>query len=266
MFSDGAPRSFGTGWISGVLAVALGLLCLASILCLHFPHWLTIPDLRGRYPLALVRTAIDLAILAVLILSALSMVLRRRKMLGLAGLGLAALCLLLGAGGVEIPRAQGAGIYVGLDWFVLGVLATATLFVPLERAWALRPGQGPFRRGWLTDFQYFFMSHALVQLMSVLVLALGKTGAWVLAAGAMRYAFVLAAGAWPWLAAPLPPSMRRKTVCVVQIVTLIVCLGPIVTPIAASAIAGAGLAALVYSFGADIFWLARRRRSAVAGC
>lgn len=171
MFSDGAPRSFGTGWISGVLAVALGLLCLASILCLHFPHWLTIPDLRGRYPLALVRTAIDLAILAVLILSALSMVLRRRKMLGLAGLGLAALCLLLGAGGVEIPRAQGAGIYVGLDWFVLGVLATATLFVPLERAWALRPGQGPFRRGWLTDFQYFFMSHALVQLMSVLVLA-----------------------------------------------------------------------------------------------
>src|SRR5690606_18531801 len=57
------------------------------------------------------------------------------------------------------------------DWFVLGVLSTAALFVPLERAFALRREQGPFRRGWLTDTQYFFMSHALVQLMSVLVLA-----------------------------------------------------------------------------------------------
>jgi hypothetical protein len=35
---------------------------------------------------------------------------------------------------------------------------------------------------------------------------------------------------WPWLAAPLPPSRRRQTVCVVQITTLIVCLGPVVPP------------------------------------
>lgn len=170
MFSDGASRRFGTGWISGILAITLGLLCLASILCLHFPHWLTIPELRSRYPLDLVRTTIDLAILAVLILSAMSMVLRQRKMLGLTGLGLAALSLLLGAGGVDIPRGQNTSFYIGLDWFVLGVLTTATLFIPLERLFSLRAEQGTFRPGWLTDFQYFFMSHALVQLMSVLVL------------------------------------------------------------------------------------------------
>ena len=50
-------------------------------------------------------------------------------------------------------------------------------------------------------------------------------------------AFVLAAGLCPWLSAPLPPSLRRKTVCVVQIVALIVCLGPIVTPPLAELIA-----------------------------
>jgi phosphatidylglycerophosphate synthase len=102
----------------------------------------------------------------------------------------------------------------------------------------------------------------LILVLSVLVLQFGKAGAWVLAAGAMRYAFVLAAGVWPWLAAPLPPSMRRKTVCVVQIVMLIVCLGPIIPLAWSSAIAAVGLAALVYSFGVDIVWLARKRHAA----
>lgn len=171
VFGDAAPRRFGTGWISGVLAVVLGVLSLAAVLCLHFPQWLTMPELRSRYPLALVRAAIDVSILVVLALSALSMLLRRRKALGLAGMALATVSLALGAGGVPIERPAETALYIGLDWFVLGVLTTAALFVPLERAFALRPEQGPFRRGWLTDSQYFFMSHALVQLMSVLVLA-----------------------------------------------------------------------------------------------
>jgi len=171
IFGDDAPRRFGTGWISGILAVGLGLLSVFAVLCLHFPEWLTLPELRGRYPLPLVRLAIDGTILAVLVLSALSLLLRRKKALGLAGLALAAIALLLGAGGVEIGRPAESSFYLGLDWFVLGVLTTAALFVPLERAFALRREQGPFRPGWLTDAQYFFMSHALVQLMSVLVLA-----------------------------------------------------------------------------------------------
>ncbi len=171
IFADAAPRRFGTGWISGVLAVVLGVLSVAAVLCLHFPQWLTVPELRSRYPLELVRLAIDLAVLATLALAGLSLLLRRKKALGVAGLALATLALALGAGGVEIERPGESAVYIGLDWFVLGVLSTAALFVPLERAFALRREQGPFRRGWLTDTQYFFMSHALVQLMSVLVLA-----------------------------------------------------------------------------------------------
>ena len=171
IFADAAPRRFGSGWISGVLAVVLGLLCVAAVLCLHFPQWLTLPELRARYPLELVRAAIDLSILATLALAGLSLLLRRRKALGIAGLALASLALALGAGGVEIGRPGQSALYLGLDWFVLGTLTTAALFVPLERMFALRREQGPFRPGWLTDSEYFFMSHALVQLISVLVLA-----------------------------------------------------------------------------------------------
>ncbi len=171
VFADGRPRHFGTGWLSGVLGIVLGLLALLAVLCLHFPQYLTLPELRARYPLALVRLAIDVGLLAAMALSGVSMLLRRKKALGLTGLALAGAALALGAGGVEIPRGGASAIYLGLDWFVLGVLSTAAIFVPLEGAFALRRGQGAFRRGWLTDTQYFFASHALAQVMSVAVLA-----------------------------------------------------------------------------------------------
>lgn len=118
------------------------------------------------------------------------------------------------------------------------------------------------RRGETSDFGARFDMEAdalLIAVLSVLVLQLGQAGVWVLAAGGMRYAFVAAAAVWPWLAQPLLPSLRRKVVCVVQIVSLIVCLGPIIDPLMSRAIAGAGLLALVYSFAVDIVWLARRR-------
>lgn len=171
LFADDRPRQFGTGWLSGVLGIALSLLALLAVLCLHFPQYLTLPELRARYPLEWVRLAIDVALLVALALAGLSMLLRRRKALGVTGLAIAGLALALGAGGVDIPRGGTSAVYLGLDWFVLGTLTTAAVFVPLEGAFPLRRGQGAFRRGWLTDTQYFFLAHALAQVMSVAVLA-----------------------------------------------------------------------------------------------
>ena len=45
----------------------------------------------------------------------------------------------LGAGGVQIGRPGDSAFYLGLDWFVLGVLTTGALFVPLERASKTQP-------------------------------------------------------------------------------------------------------------------------------
>lgn len=99
----------------------------------------------------------------------------------------------------------------------------------------------------------------LVLVLSVLAWHLDRAGAWVLAAGAMRYAFVAAGQAWPWLDRPLPPSWRRKAVCVLQIVTLIACLCPLLPPLPAAAVAAAGVVALALSFLLDLVWLARHR-------
>ena len=200
----------------------------------------------------------------------------------LAVFGIGAACMWRGLA-AHAPQARfGAANGITLLRLALVALLAAAAFEPAAGtpagAWAavalatlaalLDAVDGPIarRRRQASDFGARFDMETDALLVAVLCIAvwqLDKAGAWVLASGAMRYAFVLAAGAWRWLDRPLPPSRRRKTVCVLQIVTLIVCLGPIVDPALAAAVAGAGLALLAYSFGADIAWLARRRHLAL---
>jgi phosphatidylglycerophosphate synthase len=101
----------------------------------------------------------------------------------------------------------------------------------------------------------------LILVLAALAWDEGKAGAWILLAGLLRYLFVAASWMWQWLAAPLPPSRRRQAVCVVQIVSLIGALVPVVTPPASAVLALAGLVALAWSFGVDVGWLARHARS-----
>ena len=101
----------------------------------------------------------------------------------------------------------------------------------------------------------------LILVLAALVWQHGKAGAWILLAGLLRYLFVAMTGASPRLGAELPPSRRRQAVCVVQIVSLLGALVPVVLPPWSTALALAGLAALVWSFGVDVHWLARHARS-----
>ncbi|MDM0016137.1 CDP-alcohol phosphatidyltransferase family protein [Variovorax saccharolyticus] len=149
---------------------------------------------------------------------------------------------------------------VAMAWIVIAVAATAALMDALD---------GPLARtqGLASDFGARFDMETdalLVLVLSLLVIHFGKAGAWILAAGLMRYAFVLLAFFVPWLAHPLPPSQRRKSICVVQIASLIACLVPIVTRPWSDAMAAAGLAALTVSFGTDLAWLACQRRRATS--
>ena len=100
----------------------------------------------------------------------------------------------------------------------------------------------------------------LILVLAALVWQHGKAGAWILTAGLARYLFVAASYAWPWLGAPLPPSRRRQAVCVVQIVSLLGALLPVVAPPASAAVALAGLVTLLGSFAVDVRWLVRHAR------
>jgi hypothetical protein len=87
----------------------------------------------------------------------------------------------------------------------------------------------------------------------------GAVGAWALAIGAMRYAFVAAGWALPWLRGPLPPSLAGKTVAALQGVVLVVAGAGVLDHPAAVGLVATALTLLCWSFGRDVLRLRRGR-------
>jgi phosphatidylglycerophosphate synthase len=100
---------------------------------------------------------------------------------------------------------------------------------------------------------------ALALILAANAWAAGTVGPAVLLLGLPRYAFAAAGLRWGWLDGPLPPSLARKAVCVVQIGALIVLQLPGLPGGWAEALVWSVLAALAWSFGRDIrhLWQAR---------
>ncbi len=163
------PTRFGHGWISGVLSTALGVIGLGAVLCFHFPDRLTMPELRGLYPVPYVRALLHLVLVSGFLLGVLSITLRRRKALGLSGMLLTLAAALLGGSRVPIDGELRDGPFLGLDWFLLNLIGYCALFVPLERLFA-RLDQPILRHHWRTDLSYFFVSTLFVQVTTVLTL------------------------------------------------------------------------------------------------
>jgi phosphatidylglycerophosphate synthase len=88
------------------------------------------------------------------------------------------------------------------------------------------------------------------------VYAVRPVGAWVLAIGAARYAFLCAGWLLPWLRGPLPPRYWRKVVAATQGIMLTVAAAGFLSPAATTAGLVIALALLAESFGRDVWWLA----------
>jgi phosphatidylglycerophosphate synthase len=145
---------------------------------------------------------------------------------------------------------------VALAWSIVALALIALVLDGVD-------GRVARRRGETSAFGARFDMETdalLILVLAALAWSLGKAGAWILLAGALRYLFIAAGVVLPWLRAELPPSRRRQTVCVVQIASLILCLVPFVPPPVSAAIGFTGLVALTGSFAADVALLARRAR------
>jgi lathosterol oxidase len=158
------------GWATGVLSAVLGALAFGAVLCLWFPAVLTTPALRDVYPMEVVRAAIKVALGTAFALGVASILLKRRKALGLTGAGLALLGTLMGGSEVAVATPVARSSHVGLDWFLLDLFLLAAIFVPLELLFG-RNDQAIFREGWQTDLGHFAISHLLVQLTVFLTMA-----------------------------------------------------------------------------------------------
>ena len=168
--SSGRVISFGSGWISGTIGVALAFIGLGGVLCFHFPSLLTTADLRALYPIPAMRALLHLVLVGGFVLGAISLALRPSKVLGLTAVGATLVAALLGGSRVPLDGELQNGPFLGLDWFLLNLMAYCAVFVPLERAFALRPAQRILRKGWRTDLTYFFVSTLLLQVLTILTL------------------------------------------------------------------------------------------------
>lgn len=140
-------------------------------------------------------------------------------------------------------------------WWVVGV-GTAIMLLDGVDGWVAR------RTGTSSSFGALFDMETdafLMLVLSTMVWAEGRAGVWVLLIGAMRYLFVAAGFVLPALRGELFPSFRRKLVCVIQGIALLVALGPIIPAPAAVGVSALALAMLTWSFGIDTVWLLRPR-------
>ncbi len=122
------------------------------------------------------------------------------------------------------------------------------------------------RTGTVTPFGARFDMEVDSFLLLVLSAYVARSMAvWVLAIGAMRYAFVVAGWAFGWMRARLPPRYWRKVVSAVQGIVLVIAVaGVLSTPWTMFALTAA-LALLLESFGRDVVWLWRSGRPAETG-
>ncbi|MGV9360475.1 CDP-alcohol phosphatidyltransferase family protein [Amycolatopsis sp. NPDC003731] len=139
-----------------------------------------------------------------------------------------------------------------LGWLV-GLVGVALLLDGLD-------GQVARRTGTASEFGARFDMEVDAFLILLLCIQVSRTlGLWVLAIGLMRYVFVAASWAMPWLTSPLYPSMARKTVAAVQGVVLVVAVSGLLPGALTFAAVAVALASLAWSFGRDVVWLARHR-------
>lgn len=148
----------------------------------------------------------------------------------------------------------GAILEPGTPWIVFGIALTAFALDGVD-GWLAR------RAGMTSAFGARFDMETDTLLGAVLVLVLladGRAGPAILVLGFTRYAFILAGLRWRVLRGHLPPSLRRKAICCLQIAALIIIVFPLTPEILMQPVALVAAAALVYSFASDIVFLVRQ--------
>jgi len=153
----------GKGMVSGVIALSLAILCFLGVLAFHFPEYLTTPQLRKSYDVALLRQLMYWSMVIAGAIALFNIVRGRVRWLSLASFVLLGLTMFLGAHKVEVdPNFPDNTPYIGLDWFILDLLGSTLIFIFIEKFWPLRKDQPVFRPAWQTDFHHFIVNHLAV--------------------------------------------------------------------------------------------------------
>ena len=161
-----ALRKFGTGWISGVLGMMFGLAALGGVVMMRFPGVFTMKENAALIAHPAFRTGILVLLVLAFGFSLLNLLLRPGKALGLTGMVATLLAVTFGGTSAAAVAPDLTPVYFGLDFFILRLLFTGFLFIPLETIFPHRSEQGIFRQEWREDLFYFLVSSMMVQVLT----------------------------------------------------------------------------------------------------
>ncbi|MBF4988867.1 sterol desaturase family protein [Methylophilus sp. 14] len=175
-------RYFGSGWLSGVAALILGIASLCLLLGERLQGVFSTQMLSPLYALPQFTLMVQALLLASFLLACSNLVLRRNRVLGFTAILLVLLTITI-AETIDAQAARNSDIALSLDWFVLNILLTGFLFIPLEKLFGRLTQQPLFRDEWREDLFYFLISSVFVQTLTLFTLApsmtiLHYTGDW----------------------------------------------------------------------------------------
>jgi sterol desaturase/sphingolipid hydroxylase (fatty acid hydroxylase superfamily) len=159
----------GRGRVSGTIALALALLSALAVLAFHFPEYLTTPELRQKYDVALLRQVLFATLVVSGGLSLTNLILGRSRWLAMYAFALVVISVLAGGHKVPVADFPDGTPYLGLDWFVLDLLGSTLIFVLIEKLFPLYAGQPVFRKDWQTDMWHFLVNHLFVGAVLMIV-------------------------------------------------------------------------------------------------
>jgi len=169
--------------------------------------------------------------------------------------------LVRGTLAVGVAALVGASFHQRAEVTTLVTLTALALVLDAVDGWVARRTK---TTGWLGALFDGEVDAFLILVLSVYVAR--SHGAWVLAIGAARYAFLAAGWSLPWLRAPLPPRDWRKVVTATLGIVLISAAADLLPLVVTRALLVGALVLLTESFGRDVWWLWARRRPRIHTC
>ena len=126
-------RGFGSGWFSGFFALVLGVTGLAFVVALRWPAWFAMPQLEVLRDMTSFRVATHLILLGGYALALLSLLLRKDKAIGMTALLVSLTASILGGANVQPHEVHSWGIFFGVDFFAVNMIATGLMFAPIDQ-------------------------------------------------------------------------------------------------------------------------------------
>jgi len=156
---------FGQGKISGALAYSLGIMSLLAVLCFKYPTYFTTAELRAAYDTDFLREVLKWGIYAALLSTVIAFVIGEYRKLAGFGVLFTVGALMLGGHEVQTGEVRDVPISFGVDWLVLAFVASAILFIFLEKVFPKYREQAILRPEWRLDLFYFGFNHLMITVL-----------------------------------------------------------------------------------------------------